>query len=66
MATWWPRGRCASTCRIVRVPGLGLDVDAPEDLGMLLAEGAHTDSGRLVASWQITERLVAAGALARR
>ena len=51
---------------IVRVPGLGLDVDAPEDLGMLLTEGAHTDSGRLVASWQITERLVAAGALTRR
>ena len=26
--------------RIVRLPGLGLDVDAPEDLSMLLAEGA--------------------------
>jgi 2-phospho-L-lactate guanylyltransferase len=49
----------------VRLPGLGLDVDAPEDLAMLLAEGASTDSGRLLASWQITERLVAAGALAR-
>jgi 2-phospho-L-lactate/phosphoenolpyruvate guanylyltransferase len=52
--------------RIVRLPGLGLDVDAPEDLGMLLAEGATTESGRLLTSWQITERLVAAGALARR
>ena len=31
---------------------------------MLLAEGAATDSGRLVAGWQITERLVAAGAVA--
>jgi 2-phospho-L-lactate guanylyltransferase len=51
---------------IVRLPGLGLDVDAPEDLGMLLAEGATTESGRLLTSWQITERLVAAGALARR
>jgi 2-phospho-L-lactate guanylyltransferase len=49
----------------VRLPGLGLDVDAPDDLAMLLAEGASTDSGRLLASWQITERLVAAGALAR-
>jgi 2-phospho-L-lactate guanylyltransferase len=49
----------------VRLPGLGLDVDAPEDLAMLLAEGATTDSGRLVASWQITERLAAAGAVAR-
>ena len=51
---------------IVRVPGLGLDVDAPEDLSMLLAEGAATESGRLLAGWQITERLVAAGAVARR
>jgi 2-phospho-L-lactate/phosphoenolpyruvate guanylyltransferase len=50
---------------IVRLPGLGLDVDAPEDLGMLLAEGAATESARLLASWQITERLVAAGAVAR-
>ena len=32
---------------------------------MLLAEGAHTESGRLLAGWQITERLVAAGAVAR-
>jgi 2-phospho-L-lactate/phosphoenolpyruvate guanylyltransferase len=52
--------------RIVRLPGLGLDVDAPEDLGLLLAEGATTESGRLLTRWQITERLVAAGALARR
>jgi 2-phospho-L-lactate guanylyltransferase len=39
--------------RIVRLPGLGLDVDAPEDLGPLLAAGAHTDSGRLVAGWHL-------------
>ena len=32
----------------------------------LLAEGAATESGRLLTSWQITERLVAAGAVARR
>ena len=50
---------------IVRLPGLGLDVDAPEDLGMLLAEGPATESGRLLASWQISERLVAPGAVAR-
>ena len=40
--------------RIVRLPGLGLDVDAPEDLSMLLAEGAATESGRLLTSWRIT------------
>ena len=39
--------------RVVRVPGLGLDVDAPEDLAPLLAQGAATGSGRLVAGWRV-------------
>jgi 2-phospho-L-lactate guanylyltransferase len=39
--------------RVVRVPGLGLDVDAPEDLAPLLVHGAATGSGRLVASWRV-------------
>jgi 2-phospho-L-lactate/phosphoenolpyruvate guanylyltransferase len=39
--------------RIVRLAGLGLDVDAPDDLAPLLAQGAHTGSGRLVASWRL-------------
>jgi 2-phospho-L-lactate/phosphoenolpyruvate guanylyltransferase len=39
--------------RIVRVPGLGLDVDAPDDLAPLLAQGAATGSGRLVAGWRV-------------
>jgi 2-phospho-L-lactate guanylyltransferase len=39
--------------RVVRLPGLGLDVDAPEDLASLLAEGTATGSGRLVAGWRL-------------
>jgi len=52
--------------RTVPLSGLGLDVDDPEDLAMLLTEGAATESHRLLTGWQITERLVAAGAVARR
>jgi 2-phospho-L-lactate guanylyltransferase len=52
--------------RVVRLPGLGLDVDAPEDLVALLAEGGTTASGRLVGRWSIPERLAAAGLTARR
>jgi 2-phospho-L-lactate guanylyltransferase len=46
--------------RVVRLPGLGLDVDAPEDLAPLLAEGAATGSGRLLAGWRLAERPAAA------
>ena len=42
---------------IVRLPGLGLDVDSPEDLLELLRRGAGTRSGRLAAAWGIPVRL---------
>jgi 2-phospho-L-lactate guanylyltransferase len=38
---------------VVRLPGLALDVDAPADLAPLLAQGAATESGRLVAGWRL-------------
>lgn len=37
--------------RVLALPGLGLDVDAPDDLDALVATGA-TASARLVASWR--------------
>jgi 2-phospho-L-lactate guanylyltransferase len=37
--------------RVLRLPGLGLDIDDGDDLRCLLAEGAGTESGRLVAHW---------------
>lgn len=53
---------------VLSLRGLGLDVDDAADLGALLAEGAGTESGRLVAGWSLAERLgaaLAAGATAR-
>ena len=36
------------TPRVIELPGIGLDVDAPEDLPMLLASGPATRSARLL------------------
>jgi len=41
---------------VLTLPGLGLDVDGPEDLPLLLARGAATESGRLLAGFRIAER----------
>jgi 2-phospho-L-lactate guanylyltransferase len=43
--------------KIVRLRGLGLDVDAPEDLIALLTEGAGTESHALLTRWRLPERL---------
>jgi len=51
--------------RTLALPGLALDVDAPEDLRALVETGAHTESGRLVGAWALDERLRAAGAGSR-
>ena len=37
--------------RVLTLAGLALDVDAPEDLATLAAEGGATASGRLVRAW---------------
>ncbi|HXH82082.1 MAG TPA: hypothetical protein VNN07_04045, partial [Candidatus Tectomicrobia bacterium] len=52
--------------RVLSLPGLALDVDAPEDLVALLAGGPTTESGRLVAGWDLAGRLAAAGVPALR
>ena len=44
------------TPRILRLRGLGLDVDDPDDLAALLVEGRATRSARLVASWHLEAR----------
>lgn len=38
--------------RVVALPGLGLDVDAPDDLPLLLERGPTTRSGRLLRSFR--------------
>jgi len=46
---------------VLSLPGLGLDVDAPDDLAALLAAPGATVSARLVASWRAGGRLRAVG-----
>ena len=36
---------------VLSLPGLGLDIDGPDDLPALVTEGGHTRSGRLVKTW---------------
>jgi 2-phospho-L-lactate guanylyltransferase len=43
--------------RLLRLPGLSLDVDDADDLAALLAAGRATRSARLVASWNVAARL---------
>ena len=37
---------------VLTLPGLGLDIDAPEDLAALLAERNPTETSRLVSRWR--------------
>jgi 2-phospho-L-lactate guanylyltransferase len=48
--------------RVLRLSGLGLDVDDPDDLAVLLDRGPGTDTHRLLAGWRLHERLASAGA----
>jgi 2-phospho-L-lactate guanylyltransferase len=50
--------RLGLTPRVLALPGLGLDVDAPEDLAAVLREGGRTGTGRLLADWRMGQRLV--------
>jgi len=38
---------------VLRLPGLGLDIDGPDDLPALVTDGGHTRSGRLVKTWSL-------------
>jgi 2-phospho-L-lactate guanylyltransferase (CobY/MobA/RfbA family) len=50
------RGR-GLALRVLRLPGLGLDIDDVGDVRALLAVGAATESGRLLTAWGIASRL---------
>ena len=47
--------------RVLALPGLGLDVDAPDDLAALLAASRGTASVRLVSAWDVARRMQPAG-----
>jgi 2-phospho-L-lactate/phosphoenolpyruvate guanylyltransferase len=49
--------------RVLSLPGLALDIDAPDDLAALLERPAGTETQRLMAGWRLPERLAAAGAV---
>lgn len=54
----WRAARATGhACSILRLPGIGLDVDAPADLAALLREPVSTNSQRLLVSWRLRERL---------
>ena len=44
-------------CRVLKLPGIGLDIDGPADLAALLDEQVRTESQRLLLSWNVSERL---------
>jgi 2-phospho-L-lactate guanylyltransferase len=52
------RGR-GLRCVTLPLPGLGLDVDAPDDLAHLLAAGGTTRSAALLRAWDVPARLAA-------
>lgn len=43
--------------RVLEQVGLGLDIDGPDDVRALLADGGRTESRRLLAGWRIADRL---------
>jgi 2-phospho-L-lactate guanylyltransferase len=45
------------------LPGLALDIDAPDDIATLLDRPAATETRRLLSGWRLPERLAAAGAV---
>lgn len=50
-------------CVVLRLPGIALDVDTPEDLALLLAEETRTRTQRLLRAWNIVERISRAARL---
>jgi 2-phospho-L-lactate/phosphoenolpyruvate guanylyltransferase len=46
---------------VLRLPGIGLDIDGPGDLGLLLERGPSTRSARLLVSLDVPARLARRG-----
>jgi 2-phospho-L-lactate guanylyltransferase len=44
-------------CHVIRLPGIGLDIDNPADLAQLLQVETRTESQKLLRSWNVPERL---------
>lgn len=48
-------------CRVLRLPGIGLDVDNPEDLQDLIAASGKTHAQSLVRRWRLGDVFLATG-----
>ena len=46
-------------CRVLKLPGISVDVDNPEDLQMLLAQPGETRTQRLLRRWRVNSLLPA-------
>lgn len=46
-------------CRVLRLPGIGLDIDSPGDIAQLLRVETRTESQRLLHSWNVADRFEA-------
>ena len=44
-------------CAVLKLPGIGLDIDSPAHLAALLQEPVRTESQRLLLSWNVVGRL---------
>lgn len=50
-------GRTGRPAVVLRLPGIALDVDTPDDLALLLAAASRTRTQRLLQEWNVPERL---------
>ena len=48
---------------VISLPGLALDIDAPDDIAALLERAPSTETQRLLSGWRLPARLAAAGAV---
>lgn len=54
---WRAAQSTGSPCTVLRLPGIGLDIDGPADLAALLREPVRTETQRLLISWNVSKRL---------
>lgn len=50
-----------TTCRVLKFPGIALDVDTPSNLRELLARPGESRTQTLIRSWDLDHRLLATG-----
>jgi 2-phospho-L-lactate guanylyltransferase len=54
---WRAAQNSGGICKLLRLSGIGLDIDNPSDLAQLLRVEARTESQTLLRSWHVPDRL---------